>query len=187
MIPFSCRHLGDYTLLVALSPEAQPFEKLTGSRCIVDAAAKPTLTEMLALPASERYAEAWSVAPSLIYRAKIALGLGSQHGGKRPRAGRRKAAEIAIFSPEDMGISVQVVGHGAMRTLIVTLEPQPMAVVPATQIIVESRIIPDLIDYLSGVTIEEAQSALRLNNRSIVLMRKEYGISRYSGANGIAP
>ena len=189
MIPFSIRHLNEYCMIVRLSPEAQTLQLLQGSRCIVDLAARPAFREMLSIPASEGYASALGVAPSLIYRARIAMGLGSSHGGKRARSGRRAsgAPPLDLLAPCDMGINVQVVGSGAMRTLVVTLEPQPMAMIPTTQIIVEWSIIPDLKDFLSGSTIEDAQIALGLNNRSVVLVRKEYGISRYSGANGIAP
>lgn len=160
-----------------LSPEVQPFEKLAGCRCIVDLATKSTLTEILALPASEQYARIWGVAPSLIYRAKIALGLGSAHGGRRARAGRRSAPPVALLDPAEMGISIQVVGSGAMRTLVATLDKQPMWMVPATQIIIEAAINDDLSAWLSGETIEAAQIALGLNNRSVVALRKALGIS----------
>lgn len=174
MIPFSCRHLNDYAMIVRLSPEAQPFQLLEGSRCIVDLAARPAFREMLSIPASEGYAKAWGVAPSLIYRARIALGLGSAHGGQRARSGRRStgAPPLALLAPEDMGISVQVVGAGSVRTLVATLEAQPMVMVGGTLIIIEVAATEELRDYLRGVTIDEAMATLALTNRSVVRLRK---------------
>lgn len=174
MIPFSIRHLGDYAMIVRLSPEAQPFALLGGSRCILDSAARSAFREMLSIPASEGYAKAWGVAPSLIYRARIALGLGSQHGGQRARSGRRStdAPPLALLAPEDMGISVQVVGSGTMRTLVATLEQQPMIMVDGTLVIVEISTIEELKGYAFWTTIEETMQELKLTNRSVVKLRK---------------
>lgn len=181
MIPFSIRHLDSYCMLVRLSPEAQPFALLEGSRCIVDAAARPAFRQLLSIPASEGYAKAWGVAPSLIYRARIAMGLGSGHGGQRARSGRRVAGAsgappLALLAPDDMGISVQVVGSGTTRTLVATLERQPMIMVEGTLIVVEVSAIEELRDYLRGVTIEEAMATLELTNRSVVRLRKYVGV-----------
>lgn len=181
MIPFSIRHLNDYCMIVRLSPEAQPFALLEGSRCIVDLAARPAFREMLSIPASEGYAQAWGVAPSLIYRARIALGLGSGHGGQRARSGRSPngsagAPPLALLSPEDMGVSVQVVGSGTTRTLVATLERQPMIMVEGTLIVVEVSATEELRDYLRGVTIDEAMATLKLTNRSVVRLRKYVGV-----------
>ena len=181
MIPFSIRHLESYCMIVRLSPEAQPFALLEGSRCIVDLAARPAFREMLSIPASEGYARVWGVAPSLIYRARIAMGLSSQHGGQRVRSGRRPngsagAPPLALLSPEDMGVSVQVVGSGTTRTLVVTLDKQPMCMLAGTMIIIEIAATEELRDYLRGVTIEEAMATLKLTNRSVVRLRKYVGV-----------
>lgn len=174
MIPFSIRHINDYCMIVRLSPEAQPFQLLEGSRCIVDLSARPRFREMLSIPASEGYAAAWGVAPSLIYRARIALGLGSAHGGQRARSGRRStgAPTIALLAPEDMGISVQVVGTGTTRTLIATLDKQPMIMVDGTLIIIECAAIEELKGYAFWTTIEETMQEMNLTNRSVVRLRK---------------
>lgn len=134
----------------------------------------PGQYELMKSTASAGYAQAWGVGESLIYRARVALGLGTTHGGKRVRSGRRPtpAPPLALLNPDDMGIAVQVVGTGMMKTLIITLDHQPMHMVSGTLVIVEVAVLDEITEFLLGVTIEDAMRELALTNRSIVKLRK---------------